>query len=178
MSIPPPIPLFDRKRPSLRPDLLSGRAPRAAPVKDAGANAAASAEPAQSVLDRASTVLPLPWRHCIQGVARGYRPALFRLIIGGRSVPSREESANHRFLSPHACDRRIKIQTGEGTGLGGAHAVPKLQPVGGRQQTCDLAVKETWQPSWAVSHWCGRGIRRAVRELGRCQHGRASLLTP
>jgi hypothetical protein len=31
---------------------------------------------------------------------------------------------------------------------------------------------------WAVSHWCGRGIRRAVRELGRCQHGRASLLTP
>src|SRR6266478_3629124 len=23
--------------------------------------------------------------------------------------PSREESANHRFLSPHACDRRIKI---------------------------------------------------------------------
>ncbi len=49
--------LFDRKRPSLRPDLPSGRAPRAAAVKDAAANAAAPAEPARSVLDRASTVL-------------------------------------------------------------------------------------------------------------------------
>src|ERR1700736_462597 len=37
---------------------------------------------------------------------------------GSNPVPSREESANHRFLSPHACDRRIKIQTGEATGLG------------------------------------------------------------
>jgi hypothetical protein len=27
-----------------------------------------------------------------KGVARGYRPALFRLIIGGRSVPSSGES--------------------------------------------------------------------------------------
>jgi hypothetical protein len=52
------IPLFDRKRPSLRPDLPPGRAPRAAAVKDATANAAAPAKPAQSVLDRASTVLP------------------------------------------------------------------------------------------------------------------------
>ena len=51
------IPLFDRKRPSLRPDLPSGRAPRAAAVKDAAAKAAAPAEPARSVLDRASTVL-------------------------------------------------------------------------------------------------------------------------
>jgi hypothetical protein len=42
--------LFDRKRPSLRPDLPPGRAPRAAAVKDAAANAAAPAEPAQSVL--------------------------------------------------------------------------------------------------------------------------------
>src|SRR4029077_8583268 len=38
------------KRPSLRPDLPSGRAPRAAAVKDAAANAAAPAEPARSVL--------------------------------------------------------------------------------------------------------------------------------
>ena len=44
-------------RPSLRPDLPSGRAPRAAAVKDAAATAAAPAEPARSVLDRASTVL-------------------------------------------------------------------------------------------------------------------------
>src|SRR5215813_8195714 len=51
------IPLFDRKGPSLRPDLPFGRAPRAAAVKDAGALAAAPAEPARSVLDRASTVL-------------------------------------------------------------------------------------------------------------------------
>ena len=36
-------------------------------------------------------MLPLPWRHCIQGVARGYRPALFRLIIGGRSAPRQVE---------------------------------------------------------------------------------------
>jgi hypothetical protein len=43
--------------PSLRPDLPYGRAPRAAAVKDAAANAAAPAEPARSVLDRASTVL-------------------------------------------------------------------------------------------------------------------------
>ena len=46
--------MFDRKRPSLRPDLPSGRAPRAVAVKDAAANAAAPAEPARSVLDRAS----------------------------------------------------------------------------------------------------------------------------
>src|SRR3984893_9737176 len=45
------------------PDLPLGRAPCAAAVKDAAATAA-SAEPAQSVLDRASTVLPLPWRNC------------------------------------------------------------------------------------------------------------------
>src|SRR5580704_3595474 len=36
--------------PSLRPDLPPGRAPRAAAVKDAAANAAAPAEPARSVL--------------------------------------------------------------------------------------------------------------------------------
>jgi len=44
------IPLFDRKRPSHRPDLPSGRAPRAAAVKDAAAKAAAPAKPARSVL--------------------------------------------------------------------------------------------------------------------------------
>ena len=43
------IPLFDRKRPSLRPDLPSGRAPRAAAVKDGAAKAAAPAQPARSV---------------------------------------------------------------------------------------------------------------------------------
>ena len=53
----PQLLLFDRKRPSLRPDLPPGRAPRAAAVKDAAAQSAASAEPARSVLDRASTVL-------------------------------------------------------------------------------------------------------------------------
>src|SRR5262249_10442471 len=51
------IPLFDREGPSLRPDLPIGRAPRAAAVKDAAALAAAPAEPARSVLDRASTGL-------------------------------------------------------------------------------------------------------------------------
>ena len=51
------IPLFDQNRPSLRPDLPTGRAPRAAAVKDAAATAAAPAEPARSALDRASTVL-------------------------------------------------------------------------------------------------------------------------
>ena len=30
---------------------------------------------------------------------------------GSNPVPSSEESANHRFLSPHACDRRIKIRS-------------------------------------------------------------------
>src|SRR6267378_422945 len=76
---PPPIPLFDRKPPSLRPDLPPGRAPRAAAVKDAAANAAASAEPAQRVLDRASTVLPLSWEAPPdKGVSRGYCP-LFSL---------------------------------------------------------------------------------------------------
>src|SRR5512133_1642927 len=39
------------------PDLPSGRAPRAAAVKDVAATAAAPAEPARSVPDRASTVL-------------------------------------------------------------------------------------------------------------------------
>jgi hypothetical protein len=46
-------------------------------VKDAAANAAASAEPAQRVLDRASTVLPLPWRQCITTVSRGVTAPLF-----------------------------------------------------------------------------------------------------
>jgi len=41
--------------PSSRP--ASGKAPRAAAVKDAAATAAAPAQPARSVLDRASTVL-------------------------------------------------------------------------------------------------------------------------
>ena len=40
------------------------------------------------------------------------------------TASSSEESANHRFLSSHACDRRIKIQTGEGTGLGLSPALP------------------------------------------------------
>src|SRR6267378_4563186 len=69
------------------------RVPRAAAVKDAAANAAASAEPAQSVLDRASTVLPFALgalHH--KGVVRGYRPAFFRLIIGGRSLSSSTEA--------------------------------------------------------------------------------------
>src|SRR4029077_15662075 len=93
----PAIPLFDRKPPSLRPDLPPGRAPRAVAVKDAAAHPAASAEPARSVLDRASTVLPFaPGGTAPQGVPRGYRPALFRLIIGGRSLRSSAESAtNH-----------------------------------------------------------------------------------
>src|SRR5947207_11470598 len=86
---PPPIPLFDRKRPSLHPDLPPGRAPRAAAVKDAAANAAAPAELAQSVLDRASTVLPLPWRQRIIGCRAGLPPRFFCLIIGGRSSRSR-----------------------------------------------------------------------------------------
>src|SRR6202040_3718460 len=38
-----------------------------------------------------------------------------RLVVscgtdGSNPVPSREESANHRFLSPHACDRRRRGQ--------------------------------------------------------------------
>src|SRR5262245_28162534 len=86
---PRPIPLFDRKRPSLRPDLPPGRASRAAAVKDATANAVASAEPAQSVLNRASTVLRLPWRHYTTTLL----PRLFRLIIGGRPSPSSRESS-------------------------------------------------------------------------------------
>src|SRR5205814_6671116 len=76
---PPPIALFDRKRPSLRPDLPPGRAPRAAAVKDAAANAAAPAEPAQSVLDRASTVLPFARKHCIIGCRAGLPPRSFSL---------------------------------------------------------------------------------------------------
>ena len=48
--------MFDRKRRSLRPDLPTGRAPRAAVVKDAVVLTAASAKPARSVLDPASTV--------------------------------------------------------------------------------------------------------------------------
>src|ERR1700737_1356628 len=79
-----------------------GRAPRAAAVKDAAANAAASAEPAQSVLDRASTVLPFALEALHhKGVVRGYRPAFFRLILGGRYLPSAGESisgGNSKFI--------------------------------------------------------------------------------
>src|SRR4029077_14459931 len=76
---PTPIPLFDRKRPSLRPDLPPGRAPRAAAVKDAAANAAAPAEPAQSGPDRESTVLRLSWTHCTTTESRGVIALLFSL---------------------------------------------------------------------------------------------------
>src|SRR5580704_10516688 len=37
---------------------------------------------------------------------------------GSNPVPSREESANHRFLSPHACDRRRR---GQGEPFGTKH---------------------------------------------------------
>src|ERR1700693_2236283 len=73
------IRLFDGKRPPLRPDLPAGRAPRAAAVKDAAANAAAPAEPARSVLDRASTVLRLSWTHCTTTESRGVIALLFSL---------------------------------------------------------------------------------------------------
>jgi hypothetical protein len=60
-----PIPLFDRKRPFLRPDLPSGwQSAARSGSQGCAANVAASAEPAQGVLDRASTALPLPWREC------------------------------------------------------------------------------------------------------------------
>src|ERR1700730_11551637 len=75
---PPPIPLFDPKPPSLRPDLPPGRAPRAVAVQDAAANAAASAEPARTVLDRASTVLARPGGTAPQGVA-GLPPRSFSI---------------------------------------------------------------------------------------------------
>ena len=76
------------------PTMPPGRAPRATAVKDAAANAAASAEPAQSVLDRASTVLPLSWRHRPIRVSRGVIARFFRLIIGGRSVSSGSQSVS------------------------------------------------------------------------------------
>src|ERR1700682_5890162 len=59
------------------PDLPPGKAPRAAAVKDAAENAAAAAEPAQSVLDRASTVLPFSWSHRTTTVSRGVTAPLF-----------------------------------------------------------------------------------------------------
>src|SRR6266850_2319342 len=94
---PPPIPLFDRKPPSLRPDLPPGRAPRAAAVKDAAENAAASAEPAQSVLDGASTVLPCLDALHHDGVPRGYCP-LFSLDHWWEvPILRRESSANLIF---------------------------------------------------------------------------------
>jgi hypothetical protein len=74
---PPPIPLFDRKPPSLRPDLPPGKAPRAAGVKDAAANAATSAEPAHRVLDRASTVLPIALEALHHRVSCGVTAPLF-----------------------------------------------------------------------------------------------------
>ena len=67
------------KRPSLGPDLPPGRAPRGAAVRDAAANAAAPAKPAQSVLDRASTVLRLSWRHYTTTVSRRVIALLFSL---------------------------------------------------------------------------------------------------
>src|ERR1700730_2266365 len=71
---------IERRHPFV-PTLPPGRAPRAAAVKDAAANAAASAEPAQSVLDRTSTVLPLPWRSWLlrHRVSRGVTAPLFLL---------------------------------------------------------------------------------------------------
>jgi len=89
VSIRVPSPCSIENDQSLRPDLPPGRASRAAAVKDATANAVASAEPAQSVLDRASTVLRLPWRHYTTTLL----PRLFRLIIGGRPSPSSRESS-------------------------------------------------------------------------------------
>jgi hypothetical protein len=62
------------------PDLPPGRAPRAAAVKGCRcADAVAPAEPAQSVLDRASTVLRLFWRHCTTTVSRGVIARFFSL---------------------------------------------------------------------------------------------------
>jgi hypothetical protein len=66
-----------------------GKAPRAVAVKDAAANAAAS-------LTERARCYPCPGGTAPQGVVRGYRPALFRLIIGGRSSSSARESIFRR----------------------------------------------------------------------------------
>src|SRR6516164_418298 len=71
-------------------------------TQDAAASAAAPAQSAQSVLDRASMVLRLPWRHCTTTLL----PRFFRLIIGGRSLPpqrkGRPESPTLPFAR-HTC---------------------------------------------------------------------------
>src|ERR1700730_9871235 len=108
------IPLFDRKRPSLRPDLPPGRAPRAAAVKDVAANAAAPAEPAQNVLYKGSTLLPLPRRPCITGCRAGLPPRSFSLDHWWEVLFLQQRVRRNRWLG-NAC--------GAGTMLHGAPTV-------------------------------------------------------
>ena len=74
---------------------------------------------------------------------------------GSNPVPSREESANHRFLSPHACDRRRR---GQGEPFGAFQC--GYQP--GAAECCPpLGLPFPRRPT-IVSRCCGR-----------CSHGRA-----
>ena len=71
------------------------------------------------------------------------------------TVPSRKESANHRFLSPHACDRRRR---GQGEPFGAFQC--GYQP--GAAECCPpLGLPFPRRPT-IVSRCCGR-----------CSHGRA-----
>jgi hypothetical protein len=74
-------------------------------------------------INRASTVLPLPGT-ASQGIRRGYRPALFRLIIGGRSSPFAKESFTGAF---HGYGRKGPAFAGRRDGDGSSPANPCLR---------------------------------------------------
>jgi hypothetical protein len=73
---------------------------------------------------------PLPWRHCTTGCRAGYRPALFRLIIGGRSSSSSGESVLRTAPIPSHLASIRSLRQWVPSGM--ARGAPKISKIGWR----------------------------------------------
>ena len=78
------------------------------------------------------------------------------------SLPSREESANHRFLGPHACDRRRR---GQGKPFGGYQPCRVLPAIGAAfPEAANNRVKVLRQMfTWACSPEYGYAAKNPAR---------------
>jgi hypothetical protein len=128
-----PIPLFDRKRPSLRPDLPSGTAPRADAVQDARLRA--PAKPARSVLDSGE--------HGATLAGTGRIRLLSALqTVGGPTTSSKSRVVHHSILA------HLTSATGQSEPKGAAKYNRFRAGMAGRQtQNQCMMYRNSWQGS-------------------------------